>query len=242
MKKRVACFAVLFVGLSCLLGEAASVGAPGFGPGRGRYIFGLEYVSVKGRALSDEKFEANPVDAEAKHFISRVNYGLTDRLSLSAGLGSSDLTLYGTQLYPHSGDLGWGLGFDVVLYEDLKMGISLITGAQYYTYAPAEADGRTFDWQEWDASMRLLIMNYVADPRELIQPFALTHATFYSGLRYSDVIVDWTRGAESGRLEAEDKFGYFAGIDFVFNDNYIFTVEGRFRDETAYTAGIGFKF
>lgn len=242
--KKVFCLflAAFFVLSASFAAEAMTVGAPGIMPGHGRFIFGMEYVSVRGRTLFDENFEPNPVDTEAKHFMGTVKYGLTDRLMLFGRLGSSDLTVYGQTLYPHSSDMGWGGGFNVVLFEDLAMNLSLIAGAQYYTYEPQETEERSFKWEEWDASMKVLIVNYVADPRALVEPFALTHATFYSGLRYSDVRVDWTRGRNSGTLNAEDTFGYFAGIDLVFDDNYILSIEGRFRDESAYTAALGFKF
>ncbi len=236
------CLPVFIALVFCSVSEPASVGAPGILPGHGRFIFGLEYASVRGRTLFDADFEPRPVDTEAKHFLGTVKYGLTDRLMLFGRLGSSDLTIYGQTLYPHASDIGWGGGFNFVMFEDLAMNLSLVAGAQYYTYEPNPTEDRSFKWQEWDASMRVLIVNYVADPRALVEPFALTHATFYSGLRYSDVKVDWTQGPHSGTLDAEDNFGYFAGVDFVFDDNYIITIEGRFRDERAYTAALGFKF
>lgn len=222
--------------------ESMTVGAPGIQPGRGRFIFSLDYARVKGRDLFDEDFFSLPVDVEATHFIGTVKYGLSDRVSLFGRVGSSDLTIFADTLNPHSSEIGWGGGFNFVMFEDLAMNLSLIAGAQYYTYEPQETGDRSFKWEEWDASMKVLIVNYVADPRALVEPFALTHATFYSGLRYSDVRVDWTRGRNSGTLNAEDTFGYFAGIDLVFDDNYILSIEGRFRDESAYTAAIGFKF
>jgi hypothetical protein len=243
MKKFICLIAPIFFALSfCAVSESASVGAPGIQPEDGRFIFGLEYVSVRGRELFDEDFEAQPVDTEALHFLGTVKYGLSDRLKLFGKLGSSDLNLYGSSLYPHSSDMGWGGGFNFIVFEDLATSMQLIAGAQYYTYEPKEAENRSFKWQEWDASLRMLFINYVAESEALVEPFALSHATFYAGMRYSDAKVDWTKGSSSGTLSAEETFGYFAGIDFVFNENYIATIEGRFRDESAYTAAIGFKF
>ncbi len=242
--KKMCCSILVFLFVISAVGAAgaATIGAPGIPPGQGRFSFGLEYISVRGRNLSDENFEPRAVDTEALHYLGTVKYGLSERLTLFGRAGSSDLTIYGQELYPHSSDMGWGGGFNFVLLEDLSMNLKMLGGAQYYTYEPDPAEGRSFDWQEWDASMAVLIVNRIDARRPLIEPFALTQTSFYAGGRYSDARVDWTRGADSGTLKAEDNLGYFVGIDLVFNDNYAFSLEGRFRDERAYTAAISFKF
>ncbi len=237
-----ALLSVLFVVLACVAAESASVGAPGIQPGRGRFIFGLEYSSMSSREFFDENFSAGIVDTDAAHFLAKMKYGFSDRITLYAKAGSSDLNIYNSTSYPNSSEIGYGAGVDFILFEDLQTGLSLIAGAQYYTYEPKSLPQNSFKWEEWDASIKMLIVNYVADPMALIEPFALTHATFYSGVRYSDARINWTRGINSGTLVAEDTFGLFVGVDFVFNDNYIITLEGRFRDEEALTAAMGFKF
>ncbi len=235
---------VLFCIFFCsLTAESVSVGVPGFQPENSRFFFGLQYSQADGRTFFDPVFEDIVVDSEVFHYLATLHYGLSHRVSLFGKAGYSELAIYGRELYAHPERIGFGGGLNLLLFEDPVSGVSFIAGAQYYSFSPGTVGNRSFDWQQWDASLKMLIMNYVADPRALVEPFALTHATFYAGLRYSDASVGWKRGLESGTLKTEgDNVGYFAGIDLVFNDNYMMTIEGRFQDENAISAGIGFKF
>lgn len=229
-----------------LIVECASVGAPSFLPERGRYIMAVEYNSVNGRDLSDATLGSLLLDTEGKHYVGKVIYGLSDRISIVGKLASSELQLYdqnASSTYNHNSDLGWGLGFRAILYEDLDLGLSLGTGAQYFTFEPkATSAGRTAEWTEWDASIYMSIVNIVSEAKSLVEPFLLTSTAFHAGFRASDASVDWTSGFSSGTLDSDTNFGYFAGFDFVFSDNYILGFEARFSDETAFTTVLGFKF
>jgi hypothetical protein len=237
----------LSVVLGCALAvECASVGAPGFLPERGRYIMALEYNSVKGRDFTDPKLGPWSLDTEGKQFIGKVTYGLSDRVSLVAKLGSSELKLWDPNAstgYEHGNDLTWGLGLRTIFYEDPAIGLSIGAGAQYFTFEPKKTSAnRTAEWKEWDGSVYMCIANVVAGREALFEPFALTSTSFHAGMRYSDARVEWTSPSQSGKLNSDDNFGYFTGFDFVFNDSYIMGVEARFSDENAYTAVFGFKF
>lgn len=247
MRRMSACLSLaVFVFAFTGIIECASVGNPGFLPERGRYVLGFEYDSVKGKDLSDITLGTQALDTEAKHSLAKIVYGLSDRLSLLAKFGTADLNLWNpntSTTYSHSGDLGWGLGFRTIFYEDLKLGLNLGGGAQYFTFEPENTtDGRTAEWKEWDASIGMCIVNIVSEAKSLVEPFALTSTTFYAGIRYSDAEVEWTYASQSGKLTADDDFGYFVGFDFIFNDNYIIGIEGRFSDEKATSAVLGFKF
>ena len=226
--------------------ECASVGAPGFLPERGRYIVGFEYGSVKGRDLSDSKLGTNALEVESAQYFAKILYGLSDRISLLARIGSSDLKLWNpntSATYNHSSDLAWGLGLKTIFFEDLGLGLSLGGGAQYFTFEPKKtSDNRTAEWTEWDASLYMVIVNIVSEATSLVEPFTLTSTSFHAGARYSDASVDWTYGGLKGSLQSDESFGFFTGFDFVFNDNYILGIEARFSDESAYTATLGFKF
>jgi len=229
-----------------IFGECASVGNPGFLPEKGRYIMGFEYNSVKGGDLSDSKFGTRPLEPESKQSLAKIVYGLSDRLSILAKVGSSDLVLWNPNAstsYSHSSALGWGAGFRVIFYEDLGLGLSLGGGAQYFTFEPDKTnDNRTAELVQWDSSLFMCIMNRIADADSYVEPFRLTSTSFYTGARYSETQIDWTYGSSSGTLEADDNFGIFAGFDFVFDDNYIMGIEARFSDEKAYSAVLGFRF
>ncbi len=247
MKKISICLGAGILILACaMVVECASEGNPGFLPERGRYIMGFEYSSVKGRNLSDSKFGTQALDVESKQSLAKIIYGLSDRISLLAKVGSSDLKLWNPNAstnYSHSGDLAWGGGFRVNFYEDLKLGLSLGGGAQYFTFEPKETTGnRTAEWKEWDGSLYMCIENVVSDATSLVEPFKLSSTSFHAGVRYSDVKVDWTYGSQSGQLAADDNFGFFVGFDFVFDENYIMGVEMRFSDEKATSAVLGFRF
>ena len=226
--------------------ECASVGVPGFLPERGRYIMAFEYNTVKGRNLSDASFGTQALDTGSKQYVAKIVYGLSDRISLLAKAGSADLKLWNpnaSATYIHSSDLAWGLGVRTVFFEDLKLGLSLGAGAQYFTFEPnVTSDNRTAEWTEWDGSLYMCIVNVVTESKSLVEPFTLTASTFHAGVRYSDAHVDWTYGSTSGTLDADKNFGFFTGFDFVFNDNYILGIEARFSDEKAYSAALGFKF
>ena len=226
--------------------ECASVGNPGFLPERGRYIVGLEYNSVKGRELSDATLGTLALDTESKQSLAKIVYGLSDRISLVAKAGSSEVNLWDqntSTTYSHSSDLAWGLGLRTLFYEDLKLGLSLGAGAQYFTFEPKPtSDNRTAEWKEWDTSLYMCIVNVVSEAKSLVEPFVLTSSSFHTGVRYSDAEVEWTTSTQSGTLEADNNFGYFFGFDFVFSDNYIMGIEARFSDEKAYSAVLGFKF
>ncbi len=236
---------ILFL-VSAIAVECAPVGNPGFLPERGRYIVGFELNSLKGRDISHSAFGAQPLDVESGQYLGKIVYGLTDRLSLLAKAGSAELNLWDRNTstwYKHSSDLAWGGGFKLIFYEDLKLGLSLGGGAQYLTFEPKETtDNRTAEWTEWDGSFFMSVVNNVRESKSLIEPFTLTSTSFHTGVKYSDVNVDWTNGAASGTLEADDNFGYFVGFDFVFSDNYLMGIEARFSDEKAYSAVLGFRF
>ncbi len=229
-----------------LAAECTSVGAPGFLPERGRYIMGFEYGSVKGRDVSDSKLGAKALDVESGQYLAKILYGLSDRVSLLARIGSSDLKLWNpntSATYNHSSDLAWGLGVRTIFFEDLELGLSLGGGAQYFTFEPQKtSDNRTAEWTEWDASLYVVVVNTVDESTSLVEPFTLTSSSFHAGARYSDASIDWTYGGLKGSLESDDSFGFFTGFDFVFNDAYILGIEARFSDERAYTATLGFKF
>lgn len=226
--------------------ECASIGTPGFLPERGRYIIAFEYDTLNSRNFSDAKLGTYALEASSKKYVAKIVYGLSDRISLIAKGGSADLKLWNpnaSATYTHSSDPAWGLGVRTVFFEDLKLNLSLGAGAQYFTFEPGKtSDNRTAEWTEWDGSLYMCIVNVITEAKSLVDPFTLTASTFHAGVRYSDAHVDWTYGSSSGTLDADDTFGFFAGFDFVFNDNYILGIEARFSDESAYSAVLGFKF
>jgi hypothetical protein len=247
MKKIGVYLSVWILVLACaMVVESASEGNPGFIPERGRYIIGFEYGSVKGRNLSDSTFGTQALDTESAQYLTKIVYGLSDRISLLAKVGSADLKLWNPNAsvsYSYSGDLAWGGGFRTNFYEDLALGLSLGLGAQYFTFEPKKtSDNRTAEWKEWDGSLYMCMENIVSDATSLVEPFKLSSTSFHAGVRYSDVKVDWTYGSATGQLAADDSFGFFVGFDFVFDENYIMGVEARFSDEKAYSAVLGFRF
>ena len=70
----------------------------------------------------------------------------------------------------------------------------------------------------------------------------------YAGVKYSDLNgrlrLSWTSGNYNnpGKIDAADNVGVFAGCDFVGPNSVSLSLEGRFVDETAITAGLAVLF
>ncbi|MEW5692871.1 MAG: hypothetical protein AB1765_06210, partial [Candidatus Hydrogenedentota bacterium] len=83
----------------------------------------------------------------------------------------------------------------------------------------------------------------------LIVAYQYIQALPYAGIKFSDWDTDWAiwqtdvpATRSSGQDEAEDNFGVIVGCDFYFERDWKLNLEGRFCDETAFSASLGYTF
>lgn len=233
---------------TCLAVQAAPVGLPADLPAAGKYIFGIEANSLQERKLFDEKLGTFIVKADSKQFLAKAVYGLSDRMAGFIKLGQADALLEDPNAaanYNHGGEIAWGLGGKMLLYEDIPIDLRLIGEAQYFNFSPGDAETssgtRTAKWSEFQFGGYALLTKLSESTHPIIEPFTVTATSFYVGAKYSDVSVDWSTRGSSGTLDADTNLGFFAGVDFTFNDKYTLSLEGRFKDEQAMTIGLNFN-
>lgn len=150
-------------------------------------------------------------------------------------------------------DLVWGAGGTLIVYENevsvrgegmLRLGIDgqyrssdldidkVVFGGVNYNPSDAALSGVKFDHKEWQVALEV---SYQADR---IIP--------YGGVKYSDIdgkAAATISGREYSRdFEPEQNIGIFAGVDFLITDTVSVYAEGRFIDETAFSAGGTIRF
>lgn len=202
---------------------ATSAGAAPIGwinPEAGRVGVGVEVGTVTGRDL--EPTGGTNVEIESIYYVVRGSYGLTDQLEVYARLGGADLDADGG-LGDAGAELAWGLGAQGILYDAGTW--NLAADGTFFAHNDHSFGSREGDFSEWHLALQ------AQTQFEQFYP--------YIGVRYSDATLEI---AGQQDRDADDNFGVYVGSGFNVTDQISAYLEGRFIDETAFGAGIAYRF
>jgi len=226
---------LLFFLLGFIAFPDPSPGAPTNGtrfPPKGAIEAGYEYHNLLKRDLAGEFGRIKTQN----HFYF-FSYGLTDRLSidLKAGLGNAD--------HEESRDLpdldyaagfAGGYGFRVRAFRISQGDIDLIVGGQHISVHPRDIDlgGKHYEsfLDDWQLSF--------------VTAKSFSSATIYAGGKFSDLeSVYKVDKKNKKRRFSRDHIGLVAGVDAYFHEGTVrLNLEGRFIDETGFSAAVGYLF
>lgn len=208
--------------------------------------------------ISDRNLKGQKDDTEYRFFGGKAGIVLGDGAVLYGLCGAADaegkFKISGKEVkWETDSDLAWGAGATLIIYakeiivrekglftigidgryrsSELDVNKVVIDGTAY-ELSDLAVTATKFDCDEWQVALELA---YQADR---IIP--------YAGIKYSDVsgkaetTISGTKYSED--FGAEEKVGIFAGCDILIADSISAYAEGRFIDETAFSAGATIRF
>jgi len=152
-------------------------------------------------------------------------------------------------------DAAYAVGGKVLIWDFLRPKLKLV-GDGFWRTAKLNPDEGShgivkldldnnksrIDYQEWQTAL-LLSSEFDVGNADREEVLGVSLLVPYVGVKYSDVrmrlrsVVSDALYYNPGRVKAKDNFGFFAGCDFTGPNAISVSVEGRFLDETAITAG-----
>jgi len=253
MKKIVVLGVVVgFIVFSGLIVNAAPVGNPASPvllESDTPFKIGAEVDFVNGRELD---VSGESVEIEVRFYTGKLSYTIADRIDVYAFFGVIDEAEVDEEVddnnykYLFDEDFAWGIGATVLIYE-LENGIKLGVDAKYRTaevdlteldingtrYGIADISDIQGDFDEWQVALGITKQFGKFIP--------------YGGVKYSDVEVQ-AKGTvlgtvyQTAEVNSENIFGIFIGCNILPMDNLSLNIEGRFIDETAFSAGLTYRF
>jgi len=259
------------LGYTATVGNTARLDSPG-GVGLFSLKQDKKYTVKAGldaEFLMDRKLHANASSNakfdSAEWYMAKFSVVAFDRFEPYVKLGSAHYTGQwnesGVDLRLESdSSFAWGVGTKVFLGELKKYNLKFL-GDWSYRMADLQAkrawaDGNGFAIDgnrskffvtEWQISLLAATeIDVSGGNRETA--WGVTSLIPYGGIKYSQVggrmriSVDNALFFNPGKIDADSHFGLFAGCDFVGPNSVSFSIEGRFLDETALTAGLSVLF
>jgi len=204
--------------------------APIYGPNmpkRGQWFMGFEANVVSSRDM-----KKGLGDAETRQFFYDGSYGIYDWFSFDGRLGIGDAEF--DTLDAGRFDLGFGFagayGARVRLYNDEKERIKVVFGFQHISAHPPKEDKNSVKygaiWDEWQFSL------LASKAAGRFEPYLGVKASQLYIIRRDNNQNDW---AWNG---AKRHFGVVAGSCIDISKNWYLDIEGRFIDETAFSAAL----
>ena len=207
--------------------------APLYGPDmpkRGQWYMGFETNLVSKRDMNKGLGEA-----ESNQYFYNTSYGVYDWLAFDGKLGVGDVEFDTVDVGPLDGDFGfagaYGLRFKI--YNDESKKLRAIFGFQHISAHPPHEEVNsvkyTAIWDEWQLSLLL------AKDLGKFNPYVGMKASQLYIIRRDNSEKDWSWNGSS------DHFGIIIGSNVDLLDNCYINVEGRFIDETAFSAALTYK-
>jgi len=218
--------------LFCFLGSYCCA-APIYGPAmpkRGQWHMGFE-----SNLVFDRDMKKGLGGAETTQFFYDESYGIYDWLSFDGRLGLGDAE-FDTR---EAGHLDYGFGFAGAygtrfrIYNNEEKRLTGIFGFQHISAHPPREEVNNVKysaiWDEWQFS--LLLAKGIGN----FKPYAGIKASQLYIIRRDNAQNEW---AWNG---ARKHFGVVAGSNINLFKNCFLDLEGRFIDETAFSAALNFK-
>jgi len=223
--------------LGCLLqastSDAASVGSPAGVLRKGQWAMGLKAGGAL-RDVTKSDLHAKAELVEGGHF---RGYGLTDWLSLYAGVGAAYL---GVKNSPVTDSFGANVALNGQvksrLWESKRFGVEWDASAQHlFIGAPHRKGNNQAQWTEWQLASSVA---------KSIGPFKP-----YVGAKLSFVNMKFkvrkdNRITQQGTYKADGMMSPFFGLDWYVGEaeNLIINVEGSFVNDEEVTLGVAYRF
>ena len=218
---------------SFFLLAAACQAAPVYGPDmpkRGQWYMGFETNLVFEREMRKALG-----DAESRQYFLNTSYGIYDWFSFDGKLGAGDVEFdtreAGRLDYKYGFSGAYGVRFKI--YNDDSKRIRAILGFQHISAHPPgkEVNNVKYSaiWDEWQFSLLL------AKGFGRFEPYLGIKTSQLYILRKDNLQDDWTWNGAKGH------FGIVAGSKIDIFKNLYLDLEGRFIDETAFSAALSYK-
>lgn len=201
-------------------------------PAKGRVELGYEYSMIYKRPLDNSY---GNLKSECNFYTA--TFGAFDWLALDGKIGMGNVTQKGGVHLPKiEYDTGFagGYGFRIKAFTYRPWDLRMILGAEHISVHPqlrsVNDEKYTSFLDDWQVSW------LVAKD--------LKHLTVYTGIKGSDCeIVYKINGNDKRRRFSKDHLGLIAGLEaYLFKDNARIGAEGRFFDETAFSASVSYLF
>lgn len=225
---------VLFTALSLGLLEelqAAPSNGTRFPPKRGVEL-GYEYNIIFKRPLDRSYGDLKTQD----HFYT-VSFGVCDWFSLDGKIGIGDVTEKGGSHLPaleYNTGFAGGYGFRIRVFDYKKWGMRAILGFQHISVHPQD---RSIDNDKYESFLDdWQVSGLVAKDFQFL--------TVYAGMKGSDCeIVYKINKHDKKRRYSGDHIGLISGLElYLFDNKARVGVEGRFFDETSFSASASYLF
>lgn len=157
-------------------------------------------------------------------------------------------------------NLAWGAGGKVLIWEFARPKVKFVADG-YYRAADLDAEKGTYNGgtvtldpaksrftiREWQFA--LLAATEIDLGTQDNEALGVSKIAPYAGVTYSDISGRLRQTISDGdyhnpgKIESDKNVGVFGGFDFIGpNDSVALSIEGRFIDETALTAGLSVLF
>ena len=215
------------------ISEAESVGSPASVLRKGQWVMGLK-ASGASRRVTKSDLHAKAELVEGSHF---RGYGVTDWLSLYAGIGVAYLRVKGNAA-TDSFDANVALNGQVKgrIWESQRYGWEWDASAQYlYLGAPHRKKNNQGHWSEWQ------LASSVAK--------SLGPVTPYAGIKFSFVDLGFkvrkdNRITQQGTYKGDGIVSPFLGLDWCVGaaENLVVNVEGSFLNGEEVDLSVAYRF
>ena len=195
---------------------------------KGKWKVRLENEFVFSRRLKQRNGTSTIRETKSRRNYLKFIFGPIDNLDVFVKIGAAT-----SKLDTQDGGYGfsWGAGFHSKLLQfppEINVGLSgafLEYRNNRYSNVLARDDSRIDEWQ---------IALVLSKRYGKWMP--------YTGVKFSDMLVDVNSSVQSFELEAEDNFGVFVGTEIYWNQDLEGFIEGRFLDETSMSFSIRWRF
>ncbi len=228
------CVALL---LSCLsqasVSDAASVGSPSGVLRKGQWTMGLKASGVS-RDVTKSDLHAKAELVEGSHF---RGFGLTDWLSLYAGVGAAYLGVKNSSVTDSFGaNVALNGQVKSRLWESKRFGVEWDASAQYlFIGAPHRRGSNQANWNEWQ------LASGVAKSFGPLKPYVGAKLSFVN-MKFK--IRKDNRITQQGTYKADGMVSPYLGLDWYVGEaeNLVINVEGSFVNNEEVSLGVAYRF
>jgi hypothetical protein len=229
---RIYILSYLVCGILCIA-QGACLAAPLYGPNMPRQ--GQWYMGLEANFVFERDMKKSLGEAESRQYFYNASYGIYDWFSFDGKLGAGDARFDTIEAGLLEYDLGFSGAYGVrfKIYDDESKRLKAIFGFQHISaHPPKEKAGDvkySAIWDEWQLS--LLVSKGIRN----FSPYLGVKASQLYIIRKDNLQGDWTWNG------ARDHFGIIVGSSVDILKDWYLNLEGRFIDETAFSAALSYR-
>jgi len=198
-------------------------------PNKGRWKTGLQT-----NVMFDKEMKNPQGEVKSSQYFLTASFGFTDWLCFDgkAGIGGITFDIKDSQKIQYPVNLAGGYGGRIKLYEDNKNDIKCILGLHHISVHPHSTKINDVKHEavmdEWQVS--------------LLAAKKIFKLTPYIAGKFSKIFLIRKVDGARKRIKPEDDWGLVVGSDLDISESARLNVEGRFFDETSFSAGFNYAF